>query len=1084
MEARRFDVFLSYNSTDRAAVERIATRLRELRLEPWWDQWALTPGGSWQEEIVGGLQASGSCAVMVGPAGLGAWAREELAVAQNQAATDRAFRIFMVLLPGAPELSDPSLAFLSTRTWVDLRNGTADHDGLQDLVCAITGVPRRRDVAVATDDTCPYRGLEAFEQAHADFFFGRDDDVALVVDKLKASRFLAVLGPSGSGKSSLLRAGLVPVLRRGGLDGSEDWRVGVLTPGPRPLTNLAATLAHLFAGPAVQQTLDAMRADTRSLDLAASVALDQRPAGDRVVLVIDQFEELFTLCGSEDERKAFLGNLVYAATVPGGQVVVIVGMRSDFYTRFAPYHELRLLVANQQFLVGPLDADGLRKAIEEPARRVGLEFEAGLAETMMADIDERPGSLPLLQHVLLELWRRRRATMLTLEAYVASGGVEGALAQRANATYTSFSPRQRDIARRVLLRLVQPGEGAEDTRRRAGMDELVTRPDEQDDVDAVVSAMADQRLLTTASEEPSGAAVVDLTHEALIRGWPELRTWVNEDREALRSQRRLTDAAAEWDRRGGHDDDLYAGARLAYWNERGMEELPQLERNFVTRGLRREARQRAAGRRRARLAVAGAGLGVTLVAVVALVGLRSVANERDIAANQRDIAVSRQLAAQAAASLQDDTARGLQLAADAYERKPTREAQLVLREAALTPGSRNVRLRGHKGTVFTAVFSPDGKRVVSASRDGTVRVWDWAGGGEPAVLRGHKGRVYTAGFSPDGKRVVSAGVDGTVRVWDWAGGGEPAVLGGHEGIVVTAGFSPDGKRVVSAGIDGTVRVWDWDGGGEPAVLRGHEGSVATAVFSPDGKRVVSASSDGTVRVWDWAGGGEPAVLRGHEGIVYTAGFSLDGKRVVSAGEDGTARVWDWAGGGEPAVLRGHEDSVGAEFSPDGKQVVSASLDETVRVWDWAGGGEPAVLRGHNGAVSTAGFSPDGKRVVSAGDDGTVRVWDWAGGGEPAVLRGHQGRVGTAEFSRDGKRVVSAGDDGPVRVWDWAGGGEPAVLRGHEGGVFTGVLTAGFSPDGKRVVSAGDDGTVRVWDCQFACGPLREVVALARSPLSR
>jgi WD40 repeat protein/ABC-type Fe3+/spermidine/putrescine transport system ATPase subunit len=1066
----RFDVFLSYNSADRPLVERIAQGLEEQRLQPWWDRWALTPGTPWQQELVQGLRSSRACAVFVGEAGLGDWAREELAVAYDMAAKDRSFRIFMVLLPGAPELSDPSLAFLRTRSCVDLRGGV-DRDGLTDLVAAVVGAPRRREVAVADTDTCPYRGLEAFEEQHAEFFFGREDDVALVVEKLKASRFLAVLGPSGSGKSSLLRAGVMPVLRGGALRRSEGWSLRVFTPGARPLSALAVQLTRLFPGAPVQQTLDRLADDERSLDLAVSVALGDRPVGERLLLVVDQFEELFTLCRHEQERCAFLANLVYAATIPGGRVVVVVGMRADFYHRCAPYPGLRALVADQQFLVGPLDAEGLRRVIEEPARRVGLELEAGLTETITADVEARPGSLPLLEHVLLEVWRRRRGTMLTLEAYVASGGVEGALAQRANVAYASLSPPEQEIARRVLLRLIQPGEGAEDTRRRAPMTELVRRPGQKEDVEVVVQALADQRLVTTGHDEVSGAAIVDITHEALIRGWPELRAWINEDREALRAQRRLTEAATEWDRRGRQDDDLYTGSRLGYWKERATTGLSELERAFVAAGVEREARERAAGRRRTRLAVGGVGLALATVAIVALVGLENVAD-------QRDIARSRQLAAEATASLPTDPATAVRLAADAYELTPTEEAERALKQALSTPGSRVELLVGHDGAVEEAAFSRDGTRVLSAGQDGTVRIWDWTQGAEVAVLQGHQSGVNSTAFSSDGTRVVSAGDDGTVRVWDWARGAELSVLRDGQRWVWTAAFSPDGTRVVSAGEDGTVRVWDWAVGAAVNALQGHDGSVTSAAFSPDGSRVISAGADGTVRIWDWAAGRELAVLDGHEQWVSSAAFSPDGERVVSAGADGTVRVTEWRAGRELAVLGDHAGQVAsAAFSPDGDRVVSAGDDKTIRVWEWGTATEVRVLQGHEQFVISVAFSPDGDRVVSAGDDKTVRVWDWATGRELHVLEGHDGSVQSVAFSPDGDRVVSAGDDKTVRVWDWATGRELHLLEGHRDW----VSSAAFSHDGSRVVSASADGTVRVWDCT-ACHSLDRLVALARSGL--
>jgi energy-coupling factor transporter ATP-binding protein EcfA2 len=505
---------------------------------------------------------------------------------------------------------------LKTRTWVDLRGGV-DADGLQDLVSAITGTPRRAPVAAAPG-TCPYRGLEVFEEEHAGFFFGREDDTALLVETLKTRRFLAVLGPSGSGKSSVLRAGLVPALRSGALAGSEDWPIRVFTPGRRPLTHLATHVSQLLPGRPVQVTLDQLSQDQRSLDLAASAALVEHPR-QRLVLVIDQLEELFTLCPDEHERRAFLSNLLYASGIPGGPVVVVIGLRADFYDRCARYPDLRSMAAASHVLVGPLDAEQLRRVIEEPARHVGLEVEAGLVETILADVGDRPGTLPLLEHLLLEVWRRRRGTMLTLEAYVAAGGVHGALAQRADGVYSGLTAAQQATARGVFLRLVQPGEGSEDTRRRAEMHELVNRPGAQE-VEAVVQAFAEQRLLTVGRDDASGATVVDIAHEALIRGWPALRGWIDEAREELVAERHLTAAATEWGRTGRRDEDLYGVARLAYWDEHGDEGLTELERAFLQASHAAETRRRAAARRRVRLGVAGALAAVTAVAAVALAG--------------------------------------------------------------------------------------------------------------------------------------------------------------------------------------------------------------------------------------------------------------------------------------------------------------------------------------------------------------------------------------------------------------------------------------------------------------------------------
>jgi WD40 repeat protein len=1097
-EAPTFDVFLSHNGADKPLVQRVAERLRQADIAPWLDAWQLTPGGHWQPELVAGLQASTACAVFIGSRGLGDWAREELAVAQDRAAKDNSFRIFMVLLPGAPDVFDPSLAFLRTRTWVDLRDGVVNPAGIQDLVCAIRGVARRPPSLPETgEEICPYRGLEVFDEAHAAFFFGREDDTARILEKLRTTRFLAVLGPSGSGKSSLVRAGVLPALRNDAVPGSGDWRIAVMVPGARPLASLAAQLAQLPGAETMQRTVDGLSTDERTLDLAVTLGMAGGGAHGHTVLVVEQFEELFTLCPDEEEKKAFLANLAYAGTIPGGRLVVIIAMRADFYSRCASYPKLRDLMAASQFLVGPLDRDELCRAIEEPARAVGLELEAGLVETILDDVADRPGTLPLLEHVLLEVWRRRRGSMLTVEAYVASGGVEGALAKRANAIYESLTPPQQQVARRVLLRLVQPGEGTEDTRRRAGERELLARPGEEADLGTVVNALADQRLLIAGRDETSGEAVFDLTHEALIRGWPELRDWINEDREALRAQRRLTEAATDWEESGRDEALLFRGARLLTWAEKGTEGLSEREQEFLTASNERRNRERAARRRAVRLVIAGLSAGLVTITAVALFALI----QRNRAIDERQLARSRQLAASARAVLPADPELSLLLARESFAIRRTPEGEAVLRQATVNSRMRAV-LRDHTGPVRSAAFSHEGRRVVSAGTDGTVRVWEWASGGESVVLEGHRGFVYSAAFSRDGSKVVSGGEDGTVRVWDWASRRELARLSGHAGRVYSVAFHPNGRQVASGGEDGTVRVRDWVSGKELGPARGHNDTVRTvafsgdgtrllsggedrvlevrdwpgnvnpvrlgehrgavlgATFSPDGTRVVSGGQDGTVQMLESRGGGGATMSR-LKGGVYAAAFSPDGRHVVSGGFEGTVRVWKLDGSSEPVALDGHQNIVFASaLHPDGHHLVSAGEDGTVRVWEWAGGGDPHPLEGHRKDANAAAFSPDGQNVVSTGDDGTVRVWDWARGAMVKALDpGHRDLAYNVAFSRDGQRVVSAGEDDTVRVWDWTSSAEPVVLSGHGGA----SNAAAFSRDGTEVVSAGDDGVLRVWD---------------------
>ena len=1103
MQASSFDVFLSYHNADSSVVEQVAQRLQGKGITPWLDLWCLAGGDNWQEEIICGLRASKACAVCIGPHGLGDWAREELAVAQSQATKSRDFRLFMVLLPGAPKPNDPSLAFLATRTWVDLRAGIDDPTAFRKFVRAITGAPRHGPArGQATDEASPYRGLEVFDEAHAKFFFGRDDDIRRAVAKLADSRFLAVLGPSGSGKSSLVRAGVIPALKGDALAKSKAWDVHLVKPGARPLSVLAAQVARLLPQDSTLDILDRMRADERSLDEAASLALTDQGAGRQLLLVVDQFEELFTLCADDAERAAFVANLCYAGTIPGGCVVVLVAMRADFYHRCVVYPQLRALMAGQQFLVGPLDRDGLRQVIEQPAWRVGLELEAGLAETVLDDVADQPGGLPLLEHVLLEVWRRRQGTTLTLEAYAASGRVAGALAQRADAIYEGLPPAQQRIVRRVLLRLIQPGEGTEDTRRRATMGELLSHAEEVADLDAVVKALADSRLLITGSDEVTGAPVVDVAHEALIRGWPRLRSWIDDARETLRAHRRLTEAARDWDENKREDEFLWHGTRLATWQDRPTDDLNDLERAFLAASRAREARKESTKRRRMFVAVTS----LIVIIFLALVQVYRVTVERDRK-------FSRQLASRVREQLARDPQLGLLLAKQAFEASPTSEAASALRQATLDAGKRGI-LRGHQGTVWSVAFSPNGQHIASVDDAGTVRVWDLNGRADPIVLRGHNGQVYGVAFSPDGQQVTSAGNDSTVRIWDLTGRAPAVVLRGHNGLgALDAVFSPEGQRVVSAGTDGTVWIWDLAGRANPVVLTGHDGAVASVAFRADGKQIASAGSDGTVRVWDLTGSVDPVVLAGHNGRVDGVAFSPDGKQIASAGGDGTVRVWDLTGSVDPVVLVGHYGEVAdvafsrdgqriasadghdgtvrvwdltstpdplvlightaivrhAEFSPDGRRIASAGGDGdgTVRVWDLSSRADPIVLAGHKHTVFDSVFSPDGQRVVSAGGDGTVRVWDLSSRADPSVLTGHDGVVYGVAFSLDRQRVVSAGGDGTVRIWNLAGNADPLVLTGHDGI----VRTVAFSPDGQRVASAGLDGTIRVWDLASSADPL-------------
>ena len=395
---------------------------------------------------------------------------------------------------------------------------------------------------------CPFKGLSYFDEADADLFVGREAltsrlaarVLALVEDKPASERFLAVVGASGSGKSSLVRAGLVPALRWNPV--SAGWPIHVFSPGPHPLEKLALTLtAPDVSVGAAAALIDDMARDARSLHLAVSRSL--KPGGrSRMLLVIDQFEEVFTLCRSDEERSAFIGNLMQAASELDGPTVIVITLRADFYAHCAAYPLLREALSRCQEYIGVMTDEELRRAIEEPARRGRWELEPGLVDLLLSDVGREPGALPLLSHALLETWQRRRARTLTLSGYTSSGGVRGAIAETAEAVFADqFSSEQQDIARRIFLRLTELGDetATGDTRRRAGLDELVLNPEQADQTRRMIQVLADARLITTSED------AVEVAHEALIREWPRLRGWLEDNREGLRLQRHLTQAALE-----------------------------------------------------------------------------------------------------------------------------------------------------------------------------------------------------------------------------------------------------------------------------------------------------------------------------------------------------------------------------------------------------------------------------------------------------------------------------------------------------------------------------------------------------------
>jgi WD40 repeat protein len=884
-----------------------------------------------------------------------------------------------------------------------------------EVVEGVVDLQRARERAAPQGEpdgtvVCPFKGLAAFGPEDADYFFGRERLGAELVARLVGAPLLAIVGASGTGKSSVLRAGLLPALAGGVLPGSEAWQLVVIRPGPRP-----------------QRELD------RELD---------RVEGDsRLLIAVDQFEEVFTVCDDERERVEFIGRLVAAARDPLGRSVVVLTIRADQYERCAAYPELSDLLAADHVLVTPMWRDELRDAVERPALRVGLRVEPALADALVADVEGEPGALPLLSTALLELWRGRDGRRLRHAAYERTGGVRGAVARLAEEAYGQLSPSQQAVARSTLVRLAaETPEGAIE-RRRVPLAELDTEG--SDDVARVIALFTDHRLLTVS---PEG---VEVAHEALLREWPRLRTWIQEDRDSMRIHRGVTVAADEW-RRLDHDDGaLFRGTHLSEareWREARRPALNALERDFLDASQARWQGERTARRRRIRFAFASLFAALAVITAVAIVAVYQ-GREAD---RQRDTAASRELAASATNFLDADPGLSLALALRALERRDTEQAENVVRQATLTSRAR-AAWHAHDDWVHAVQPSADGRQVVTAGRDGAVRIWSLADGRRLFGVDAHPGRwALGASFSPDGDRVASTGDDGVVAVWDVASGGKRVLQRLKPNYATTVDFSPDGRRVIVPVLDGTVRVLDAAGRGPAKVLRGHTGPVWSARFSPDGSRAVSAGDDRTARVWD-LGTGAATVLP-HPAVVNSADFSPDGRLVATAAADGMVRVWDARSGRRRATIRTDEqEAASVRFDESSKRLVTAGEDGAVRLWSVLGGPPLAEMRGHRGQVLSAAFVPGSGEVVSGGEDGMLRVWT------PPAATITRAPVTGASFAPDGRRVVSGGEDGAVRVWDTATGSLRTLPFNQSYSV------AEFSPDGAQVISAGYDGTVRLSD---------------------
>ncbi|BAY87949.1 WD-40 repeat protein (plasmid) [Calothrix parasitica NIES-267] len=937
----------------------------------------------------------------------------------------------------------------------------------------------------------PYKGLKRFNLGDREYFFGRDTLISKLFNAVIKSNFSLVLGASGSGKSSVVRAGLIPELKKS-LE-SQKFYDFIFTPNQDPFESLYRCLLseekdYRFS----ESDVDFVR-EGKPNTLPQLISKLKKNE-ERWFIFIDQFEQLFINTNLE-KRNNFIQGIVQVAKKGDSHIRIVLAMRSDFLEQFSFYPTLGAIANKKNIhLVTEMYPDELRQAIEQPAAKNGVVFEKGLVEQIIKEVEGQKGYLPLLQYTLDLLWEKECTTkandgyfhiedrILNKVNYAALGGVRGALQKRVNEIYTDICEKNKDgelVTKQIFLKLVNIVESESGSRavsRRAYHNEFVGEA-----VESNLKRFIDENLLVSNYEYSSEDklsigtttkliqnATIEIAHEILLSSWDKLKRWLEEEKEAIILKNWLVGETRRWlevraENKSKASEEFLKGSRLdqivEFRDKNAFEKvggLVEQENEFIDTSVEWRDQQYTQRQRTKLFTISG----LTVVTVISLLvagvswwNLDAKEKNDDLITHNSKVRALWSNNPSKILALKESIKVGKELRKESKATPETRMRVVTsLREIVYSIKQRN-SLEKHGSAVNSVAFSPEGNTIATASDDNTVKLWNLQGE-EIKTLTGHNSAVNSVAFSPDGNTIATASDDNTVKLWNFQGE-EIKTLTGHDSEVYSVAFSPDGNTIATASLDKTVKLWNLQG--QVIQTLGHRDSVNNVAFSPDGNTIATSSLNNTVKLWNLQGQ-VIQTLTGHGSWVYSVAFSPDGNTIATASWDKTVKLWNLQGQ-EIKTLTGHGDKVSSvAFSPDGNTIATGSSDNTVKLWNFQGE-EIRTLTGHGSSVSSVAFSPDGKTIATASSDKTVKLLNFQGE-EIKTLTGHDSEVYSVAFSPDGNTIATASRDKMVKLWNFQGE-EIKTLTGHGDWVYS----VAFSPDGNTIATASDDDTVKLWNFQ-------------------